>query len=104
MSRLFPRYATAALCYGVGRKIVLTHGATVRDDRDNSWPRYERDKLPMLVSQRASVVLFGGAVSAVYAPLYAFVDAGRIETWLRGVDAGGYGYKDPETFMEHVLW
>lgn len=81
-------YATCAFVYGACRKIVQTHGIHFEVHND----KHEKIKIPLLFSQRLAVIGIGSVVSAIYMPMYAMYDLGRLEIAIRGADQTLYGY------------
>lgn len=95
----FKTYSSIALTYGFSRKILHTHDASIKCYNKD----YNSFKIPMLFTQRLSVIGFGGLISAVYMPIYILKDTIELETWIRNVDPVLYGIDEPELLYDFIM-
>jgi diadenosine tetraphosphatase ApaH/serine/threonine PP2A family protein phosphatase len=84
-------YLAATTGYGVARKaVVMRNAALTVIDYDADFKRTERTT-PVLLVDKALLCVVGG-LSAIYLwPMYAVLDARRVEVALRDADPGDYG-------------
>jgi hypothetical protein len=100
MNNLWSRYCAAAVTYGLCRKVVMTHGATIETRHPKT---YAMIKVPMLTTQRVVTCFAGGAVNAAYMPAYIVYDLMRLELAVRGVDPETYGTEFEPVGSHHCL-
>ena len=92
---MFNKYCKFALIYGFTRKTiqVLWH------------PFYDEEKrVPVLMSEKVSIIGLGGLFSSAYLPLYLLDDLANLEISMRSLDPNLY-YRNNElkTFTDFVL-
>lgn len=93
-AKFSPRYVAAMTAYGAVRKAVRVWDAKVYDF-DSEKPC---ERAPMLVTNKALLVAFGG-LSAIYAwPMYAYWDACSIEKRIKGIKE-----KEPVHSLEYII-
>ena len=97
--KAFKPYASFALIYGFSRKILHTHNASVKSYNMD----FNAQKMPMLFTQRLSVIGIGGLISAVCLPLYVMDDMKELEVWIRGIDPVSYDIDKPKYIWEFVM-
>lgn len=97
--KLFDRYMGCAVMYGGVRKVLQTRDASLQTRDEN----HMKLTVPLLVSQRISIITLGALVSAVYLPYFLLSDIAEAELALRGLDPRHYDYSKPTTTLEYIV-
>lgn len=91
------RYIIGAAAYGAARKIPILYDARL----GRSWRREE--SRPMLLSEKAAVLLVSTTYSPVLTPFWLLRDLGRAEVWIRGERPERFGFSEPDDYFEYVV-
>lgn len=85
--RVLAYYHLFGIGYGAVRKSIQMSDATVYDwvlveDPKTKKKRMMKMELPLLIVDKATQVALGGLVCSVSWPLFAYLDARRLEMWV----------------------
>ena len=91
------KYACIGASYGIGRGIVKTHNAKIRE-YDHDMKKYSR---PLMVTERIGAITYSAALSMLWSPVLLCHDLYELERNWRGYDA----YKDSDAHsIIGVIW
>jgi len=101
LGKTYFRYITIGATYGAVRKINYLSNEDLHIQKYDYHDKYA--KVPLLMTQKISVLIGGTALCAFYWPWYMMEDISRIELYVLKKNPQDYGYDEPTSLIGHIF-
>lgn len=97
-------YGVSTVTYGMVRKAIHLHGATITHVEYNDNHKRVEKKIPVLAADKLWITALSGLASIYLWPMYAMGDLKRAEIYMRGLKPSDYDVSQDKKYTADYLF